>query len=86
MEQEACRRVGRGRMPGLAERCRQLTEARADNAWLAGGSVIVQQQAIRDHAQAMARFFAGACRRLPAAAVAQAGRGRGAPDRGRRPR
>jgi putative transposase len=63
VEQEACRRVGRGRMPGLAERCRQLTEARADNAWLAGGSVIVQQQAIRDHAQAMARFFAGACRR-----------------------
>ncbi|HEY6788765.1 MAG TPA: helix-turn-helix domain-containing protein [Trebonia sp.] len=52
VEQEACRRVGRGRMPGLAERCRQLTEARADNAWLAGGSVIVQQQAIRDHAQA----------------------------------
>ncbi|MCW2931253.1 MAG: (cytosine-5-)-methyltransferase [Actinomycetia bacterium] len=63
VEQEACRRAGRGRMPGLAERCRQLTEARADNPWLAGGSVIVQQQAIRDHTQAMARFFAGACRR-----------------------
>jgi putative transposase len=46
-------------MPGFAERCRQLTDARADNPWLAGGSVIVQQQAIRDHAQAMARFFAG---------------------------
>jgi transposase len=31
--------------------------------WLAEGSVIVQQQAIRDHAQAMARFFSGTHRR-----------------------
>ena len=46
-------------MPGLVERCRQLTEARADNPWLAGGSVVVQQQAIRDHAAAMAGFFRG---------------------------
>jgi transposase len=46
-------------MPGWVERCRQLTEARADNPWLAEGSVIVQQQAIRDHAQAMKWFFAG---------------------------
>jgi putative transposase len=38
-EQEACWRAGRGKMPGLAERCRQLTEARADNPWLAEGSV-----------------------------------------------
>jgi putative transposase len=59
VEQEACWRAGRGRMPGLAGRCRQLTDARADNPWLAAGSVIVQQQAIRDHVQAMARFFAG---------------------------
>jgi putative transposase len=50
-------------MPGFAERCRQLTDARADNPWLAEGSVIVQQQAIRDHAQAMTRFLAGACKR-----------------------
>ena len=63
VEQEACWRAGRGRMPGFAERCRQLTEARADNPWLAGGSVIVQQQAIRDHAQAMTGFFAGTHRR-----------------------
>jgi transposase len=63
VEQEACWRAGRGRMPGLAERCRQLTEARADNPWLAEGSVIVQQQAIRDHAQAMTGFFAGTHRR-----------------------
>jgi transposase len=40
-----------------------LTEARADNPWLAAGSVIVQQQAIRDHGQAMQNFFAGACGR-----------------------
>ena len=46
-------------MPGLAERSRQLTEARADNQWLADGSAVVQQQAIRDHDQAMANFFAG---------------------------
>ena len=50
-------------MPGFAGRCRQLTRARADNPWLADGSVIVQQQALRDHAQAMARFFAGTHRR-----------------------
>ena len=46
-------------MPGFAERCRQLTEARADNPWLAEGPVIVQQQALKDHAQAMAAFFDG---------------------------
>ena len=59
VEQESGYRPGRGRMPGFAERCRQLTEARAENPWLAEGSVIVQQQAIRDHQQAMANFFAG---------------------------
>jgi putative transposase len=52
-------RPGRGKMPGLGERCRQLTEARADNPWLAAGSAVVQQQAIRDHDQAMQKFFAG---------------------------
>jgi putative transposase len=63
VEQESHWRPGRGPMPGFAGRCRQLSEARADNPWLAGGSVIVQQQAIRDHAQAMAAFFAGTRRR-----------------------
>jgi transposase len=63
VEQENEYRPGRGRMPGFAERCRQLTEARAENPWLAEGSVIVQQQAVRDHQQAMAKFFAGHCRR-----------------------
>ena len=63
VEQEREYRPGRGRTPGFAERCRQLTEARADSPWLAGGSVTVQQQAIRDHATAMAAFFNGTCGR-----------------------
>jgi transposase len=50
-------------MPRFAERCRQLTAARENNQWLAEGSVIVQQQAIRDYAQAMTNFFAGTHRR-----------------------
>jgi putative transposase-like DNA-binding protein len=49
VEQEAEWRPGRGKMPRFAERCRQLSAARADSPWLAGGSVIVQQQAVRDH-------------------------------------
>jgi transposase len=63
VEQEAEWRPGRGPMPRFAGRCRQLSKARADNPWLAAGSVIVQQQAIRDHDQAMANFFAGTHRR-----------------------
>jgi len=59
VEQESHWRPGRGSMPGFAGRCRQLSEARANNAWLAEGSVIVQQQAIRDHDQAMRNHFAG---------------------------
>jgi len=39
------------------EQCRQLTEARAENAWLAAGSQMVQQQALRDFAQAMSASF-----------------------------
>jgi len=63
VEQESWWRPGRGKMPGFAERCRQLTHARADNPWLAEGSVIVQQQAVRDHGQAMVNLFAGTHRR-----------------------
>jgi len=63
VEQESWWRAGRDPMPGFTERCRQLTAAREANPWLAEGSVIVQQQAIRDHAQAMANFFAGTHRR-----------------------
>lgn len=59
VEQESWWRADRGRMPGFAGRCCQLTEARAQNQWLAEGSVIVQQQAIRDHGHAMANFFRG---------------------------
>src|SRR5437867_2948486 len=50
-------------MPGFAARCRQLSEARAAEPWLAAGSVIVQQQAIRDHDQAMRNYYAGTHRR-----------------------
>jgi transposase len=63
VEQESHWRPGRGTMPGWAQRCRQLTEARADNPWLAEGPVIVQQQAVKDHGQAMQGFFAGTHRR-----------------------
>jgi putative transposase len=64
VEQESWWRQDRGRMPGFAERGRQLTEARADNPWLAGGSVTVQQQALRDFDQAMRNLFGGT-HRLP---------------------
>lgn len=60
VEQESWWRPGRKRMPTLVERCRQLTKAREDNPWLAAGSNVVQQQAIRDHYQAMRKFFGGA--------------------------
>ncbi|GAA1781949.1 transposase [Actinomadura chokoriensis] len=53
----------RGPAPGYAAQARQLTEARAANPWLAAGSQTVQQQALRDFAQAMANFFAGTHRR-----------------------
>ncbi|MCW2888192.1 MAG: Mobile element protein [Streptosporangiaceae bacterium] len=42
---------------------RQLTEAREAFGWLRGGSQTVQQQALRDHAQAMTNFFAGTHRK-----------------------
>ena len=43
--------------PDYAEQCAQLTEARAEYAWLRAGSQTVQQQALRDFAQAMQNFF-----------------------------
>jgi hypothetical protein len=42
----------------LLEHC-----ARAEFGWLAAGSQTVQQQALRDFAQAMSNFFAGTHRR-----------------------
>src|SRR3984885_6080716 len=59
VEQHAHWRPGRRNAPGYPEQCRQLTHARADNPWLAGGSQTVQQQALRDFAQATAGFFTG---------------------------
>jgi putative transposase len=44
--------------PGYVEQCRQLSKARAANPWLAAGSVIVQQQALRDFHAAHASWFA----------------------------
>ena len=63
VEQHAYWRPGRRSAPGFAEQCRQLTEARAENEWLRAGSIIVQQQALRDFAQAMANFFGRTHRR-----------------------
>ena len=48
---------GRKSAPGYSEQCRQLTQARAEHPWLAAGSQTVQQQALRDFAQAMTAFF-----------------------------
>jgi hypothetical protein len=59
VEQHRHWRPGRASAPGLAEQCRQLTQARAEYPWLAAGSVTVQQQALRDFAQAMRNFFGG---------------------------
>ena len=44
--------------PGFTEQCRQLSEARAASPWLAAGSVIVQQQALRDFHAAYTAWFA----------------------------
>jgi putative transposase len=63
VEQHAHWRPGRKSAPGFAEQCRQLTEARAAFAWLREGSIIVQQQALKDFAQATANFFGGTHRR-----------------------
>jgi hypothetical protein len=59
VEQQSWWRPGRASAPGYLEQCRQLTAARAEHAWLRTGSQVVQQQALRDFAQAMAHFFAG---------------------------
>jgi putative transposase len=48
---------GRKSAPDYLEQCRQLTLARAEHEWLREGSQTVQQQALRDFAQAMAMFF-----------------------------
>jgi putative transposase len=57
VEQHSHWHPGRASAPGYLEQCRQLTQARAGHPWLAAGSQTVQQQALRDFTQAMARFF-----------------------------
>src|SRR5262249_29694043 len=57
VEQHAHWRPGRTSAPGYLEQCRQLTQARREHPWLAAGCQMVQQQALRDFAQAMAAFF-----------------------------
>jgi putative transposase len=57
VEQHSHWRPGRKASPGYMEQCRQLTAARAEHPWLAEGSQTVQQQALRDFAQAMTAFF-----------------------------
>jgi putative transposase len=57
VEQHAHWHPGRTSAPGYPEHCRQLTAVRAEHPWLAAGSQMVQQQALRDFAQAMAAFF-----------------------------
>jgi putative transposase len=59
VEQHAWWHPGRKSAPDYLEQCRQLTAARAENRWLAEGSQMVQQQALRDFGQAMRNFFAG---------------------------
>ncbi|MFF4541941.1 RNA-guided endonuclease InsQ/TnpB family protein [Streptomyces aureus] len=60
VEQHAHWHRGRRAAPGFAEQCRQLTEARRDNAWLAAGNADVQQQALKDFVKAKnARFASG---------------------------
>ena len=57
VEQHQHWRPGRAAAPGYLEQCRQLTQARAEHAWLEAGSQMVQQQALRDFGAAMAAFF-----------------------------
>ena len=62
VEQQMHWQPGR-KAPGYLEQAAQLTEARAEYAWLRAGSQTVQQQALRDFAQAMRNFFTGTHRR-----------------------
>ena len=62
VEQQQLWQPGR-RAPGYNEQSAQLTEIRAQYDWLAAGSQTVQQQALRDFAQAMRNFFTGSHQR-----------------------
>ena len=56
-------RAHRQAMPTAAERSRQLTDARHEFGWLAGGSTTVQQQALRDFERALLNWWGGTHRR-----------------------
>ena len=62
VEQQQHWQPGR-KAPDYNEQCFQLTAARAEYDWLAAGSQTVQQQALRDFAQAMRNFFNNSHRR-----------------------
>jgi putative transposase len=62
VEQRSWWKPGGQPAPGLTEQCRQLTEARAAFPWLAEGSVIVQQQALRDFHAAWANWYSALTR------------------------
>ncbi len=62
VEQQKHWQPGR-KAPGYLKQAAQLTEARAEYGWLRAGSQTVQQQALRDFAQAMRNFFNGTHRR-----------------------
>jgi putative transposase len=70
VEQRSWWQPGR-RSPGYAEQSRQLTEARTASPWLAAGSHMVQQQALRDFQAAWTVWFGAlrewreACAKLP---------------------
>ena len=62
LEQQQVWRPGRGPSPSFADCCRQLADARGAEPWLAAGSSIVQQQALRDFDRGMSNFYNGSHR------------------------
>lgn len=60
LEQWNCWQSGSNRhTPGFGEQCHQLTELREEFPWIAEGSAVVQQQALRDFDQAKRYFYNG---------------------------
>ena len=59
LEQAKMWRAWQGPTPNAAQRMRQLAAARGEHPWLAEGSSVVQQGALRDFDRAMSGFFAG---------------------------
>src|SRR5450755_3715805 len=59
LEQRLMWRRWQGPTPGYNGQAAQLTQARAENPWLAAGSATVQQQALRDLDQGWRNFFGG---------------------------